>query len=69
MGGRCLQIWFGGHVAASTDLHTSCPFVDISNAFDTSWVEAMHVRLHQVGVTVGMWRTIATFFCGTLPQV
>ena len=51
------------------DMHTFCPFVDIRKAFDTSWVEATLVRLHQVGVTGGMWRTVANFFCGTLSQV
>ena len=39
------------------DMHTFCAFVDIREAFDTSWVEATLVRLHQVGVTGGMWRS------------
>ena len=51
------------------DTHTFCAFVDIRKAFDTSWVEATLVRLHQSGVTGGMWRTIANFLCGTLSQV
>ena len=51
------------------DQHTFCAFVDIRKAFDTSWVEATLVRLHQAGVTGGMWRTIANFLCGTLSQV
>ena len=51
------------------DMHTFCAFVDIHKAFDTSWVEATLVRLHQVGVTGGMWRTVANFLCGTLSKV
>ena len=51
------------------DKHTFCVFVHIMKAFDTSWVEATLVRLHQAGVTGGMWRTTANFFCGTLSQV
>ena len=45
------------------------PTLDIREAFDTAWVEATLVRLHQAGVTGGMWRTFANFFCGTLSQV
>ena len=66
MGGRCLHIWF---VRLRHDQHTFCAFVDTRKAFDTSWVEATLVRLHQAGVTGGMWRTIANFLCGTLSQV
>ena len=51
------------------ETHTFCAFVDIRKAFDTCWVEATLVRLFQVGVTGGMWRTIANFLCGTLSQV
>ena len=51
------------------DTNAFCAFVDIRKAFDTSWVEATLVRLHQSGVTGGMWRTIANFLCGTLSQV
>ena len=51
------------------DTHTFCAFVDIRKAFDTSWIEATLVRLHQSGVTGGMWRTIANSLCGTLSQV
>ena len=51
------------------ETHTFCAFVDIRKAFDTCWVEAALVRLFQVGVTGGMWRTIANFLCGTLSQV
>ena len=51
------------------ETHTFCAFVDIRKAFDTCWVEATLVRLFQVGVTGGMWRTIACFLCGTLSQV
>ena len=51
------------------DMHTFCAFVDIRKAFDTSWVEATLVRLHQVGVTGRMWGTVANFLCGTLSQV
>ena len=51
------------------DQHTFCAFVDILKAFDTSWVEAALVRLHQAGVTGCMWRTVANFLCGTLSQV
>ena len=43
--------------------------MDIRKAFVTAWVEATLVRLHQAGVTGGMWRTIANFLCGTLSQV
>ena len=49
------------------DMHTFCAFVNIRKVFDTSWVEATLVRLHQVGVTGGMWRTVENFFvrvCG-----
>ena len=38
-------------------------------AFDTAWVEATLVRLAQVGVTGGMWRTITNFLVGTLSHV
>ena len=51
------------------ETHTFCAFVDIRKAFDTCWVEATLVRLFQVGVAGGMWRTIANFLCGTLSQV
>ena len=51
------------------DTHTFATFVDIRKAFDTSWIEATLVRLWDVGVTGGMWRTIANFLCGTLSQV
>ena len=51
------------------DMHTFCAFVDIRKAFDTSWVEATLVRLHQVRVTGGMWCTVANFLCGNLSQV
>ena len=51
------------------DMHTFCAFADIRKAFDTSWVEATLIRLHEVGATGGMWRTVASFLCGTLSQV
>ena len=44
------------------DQYTFCAFVDIRKALTL-------VRLHQAGVTEGMWRMIANFFCGTLSQV
>ena len=45
--------WFGSlfnllTMRAST--HTFVAFVDIEKAFDTSWVEATLVRLHDIGV-------------------
>ena len=51
------------------ETHTFCAFIDVRMAFDTAWVEATLVRLGQVGVTSGMWRTITNFLVGTLSHV
>ena len=51
------------------ETHTFCAFIDIRKAFDTAWVEATLVRLAQIGVTGGMWRTITNFLVGTISQV
>ena len=40
------------------ETHSFCAFVDIRKAFHAAWVEATLIRLAQVGVTGGMWRTI-----------
>ena len=69
LGIRCLRLRAPGHIASAAGHAHVCAFVDIRKAFDTSWVEATLVRLHQVGVTGGMWRTVANFLCGTLSQV
>ena len=51
------------------ETNTFCAFIDICKAFDTARVEATLVRLAQVGVTSGMWRTITNFLVGTLTHV
>ena len=53
----------------SSNTRTFATFVDIRKAFGTSWIEATLIRLCGVGVTGGMWRTIANFLSGTLSQV
>ena len=70
MGRGCLCVWARRCAPAPPGhAYIFCAFVDIRKAFDTSWVEATLVRLHQSGVTGDMWRTIANFLCGTLSQV
>ena len=50
-------------------VQTFVAFVDIRKAFDSCWVEATLVRLHDVGVTGRLWHLISNFLCGTLSQV
>ena len=57
------------HCVCGRTCTLSAPSSTSVHAFDTSWVEVTLVRMHQVGVTGGMWRTVANFLCGTLSQV
>ena len=54
---------------ASSLAMTICAFIDIRQAFDAAWVVATLVRLAQIGVTGGMWRTITNFLVATISQV
>ena len=49
--------------------HTFVAFVDIKNAFDTAWVEATLLRLHDVGVRGLLWRLISNLLRCTVSQV
>ena len=49
--------------------HTFETFVDIKNAFDTAWVEARLLRLHDVGVRGLLWRLISNLLRCTVFQV
>ena len=49
--------------------HTFVVFVDIEKAFDTAWVEATLVRLHDAGVQGLLWRLISNFLRHTVSQV
>ena len=62
MGCPCACVQFGSETSAGT--HTFCAFIDLRKAFDTAWVEATLVRLAQIGVIGGMWRTITNFLVG-----
>ena len=61
MGSRCLRVRALGHFARGT-CTPSAPSSTSVKAFDTSWVEATLVRLHQVG---GHWRHVA--YSGQFP--
>ena len=50
-------------------VHTFVAFIDIKKAFDSCWVEATLVRLHDVGISGRLWHLLANFLCGTLSQV
>ena len=49
--------------------HTFVAFVDIEKAFDTSWVEATLVRLHDIGVRGLVWNFLSNFLRHTVSQV
>ena len=49
--------------------HTFVAFVDIEKAFDTSWVEATLVRLHDIGVRGLVWNLLSNFLRHTVSQV
>ena len=49
--------------------HMFVAFVDIEKAFDTSWVEAMLVRLHDIGVRGLVWNLLSNFLRHTVSQV
>ena len=51
------------------DTQTCCAFVDRRKPFDTSSVDATLAQLHGIGITGGMWRTMANFLFGTLSQI
>ena len=54
---------------ARSTIHTFVAFIDIQKAFDTSWVEATLLRLHEVGVTGRMWSLISACVHHTWSQV
>ena len=49
--------------------HTFVAFVDIEKAFDTAWVEATLVWLHDAGVQGFLWRLISNFLRHTVSKV
>ena len=51
---------------ASTHTFVAC--VDIEKAFDTSWVEATLVRLHDIGVRGLVWNLLSNFLRHTVSQ-
>ena len=70
MGSRCARVQLGRHSENFGRRPTLfAPSIDIRKAFDNAWVEATLVRLAQIGVTGGIWRTITNFLVGTISQV